>query len=66
MDHSYQRDTTRCHSYWSPTPMERAEAEKFIADFDDDHIAVHIQSNSDTDAEIEASVLNHLKELALR
>lgn len=65
-DISFQRDHTRCHSYWSPTPMDWDDAAAFIDGFEDHHLAVHIQSNSDTDAAVEARVLDQLKGMALQ
>lgn len=63
---SFERDTTRCHSYWSPTPMDRDGADEFIGTFGDHHLAVHIQSNSGTDAATEARVMDQLKGMALQ
>ena len=65
LERSNQRDTPRCHSYWSPTPMRSSEAEAFVAAFSDDHLAVHIQSNSRTHGGIENAVLDQLKGKAL-
>ncbi|MGM7669382.1 DUF6492 family protein [Microbacterium sp. A93] len=66
LDRSFQRGTTRCHSYWSPTPMGPEEAEEFIGAFGNEHIAVHIQSNSDTDDAVVNEVLDRLQKHALR
>ncbi|MFC7403022.1 DUF6492 family protein [Citricoccus sp. GCM10030269] len=63
-DRSFQRDSTLCHSYWAPTPMGVSEAERFISGFDDDHVAVHIQSNSDTDGSVVERVLTQLRAAA--
>lgn len=65
-DRSHQRDTTRCHSHWSPTPMGPAEAEQFITGFGEEHLAVHIQSTSATDDAITEHILDRLSGPARR
>lgn len=58
---SFQRDTTLCRSYWTPTPMGPAEAERFIESFGEDDLAVHIQSKSGTDENIVRSIVGRLE-----
>ncbi|PQZ91088.1 hypothetical protein CQ018_14070 [Arthrobacter sp. MYb227] len=59
---SYVKPNTLCHSYWSPIPLDRSGASRFIEAYDKNDIAVHIQSNSETPQEIIAGIVNHLSE----
>jgi Family of unknown function (DUF6492) len=57
---SFCEPTTMCHSYWSPVPMSEQEAESFVHDYEQQDIAVHIQSNSGTPTKIVDFVLSSL------
>lgn len=61
-DRSHQRETTLCHSYWEPEAMTAQDVDGFIAEFTDEHRAVHIQSNTDTDDQVFRAVLERLSE----
>ncbi|VXA99943.1 conserved hypothetical protein [Arthrobacter sp. 9AX] len=45
---SFREPSTLCHSYWSPTPLGRQEADAFVAAYNSSDLAVHVQSNSKT------------------
>ncbi|MGC5628587.1 DUF6492 family protein [Georgenia sp. Z1344] len=60
-DRDYESGTPRCHSHWSPTPMDAAEADDFVEGFGPEHRAVHIQSTSDTDDALVRSIVSQLE-----
>lgn len=61
-DRSYQRETTLCHSYWEPEAMEAADVDEFVSKFTEEHRAVHIQSNTDTQDQVFRTVIERLRE----
>ena len=46
-------DRTLCHSYWDPSPLSMVDAVRFIDELPDDDVAVHVQSNSRTPADVQ-------------
>lgn len=58
---SFAEPVTMCHSYWAPVPMTLQEADLFVDCYDDQDLAVHIQSNSGTPASIVDHVLSALQ-----
>jgi hypothetical protein len=58
----YSSEEPRCHSHWSPEPMDEDEAEDFVATFGPEHRAVHIQSTSDTDDRLIDSIVARVEQ----
>ncbi|GAA4760142.1 DUF6492 family protein [Citricoccus nitrophenolicus] len=59
-DRANQHATTLCHSYWEPEAMTAADVDGFVERFAEEHRAVHIQSNTDTDDQIFRTVIQRL------
>lgn len=57
---AFEASHTLCHSYWSPTPLTGEGAEKFVSQYDERDVAVHIQSNSGTPRQIVDGVVASL------
>lgn len=50
---SFISERTLCHSWWDPSPLDMRAAELFIGSVSPDDVAVHVQSNSKTPAEVQ-------------
>ena len=50
---SFASERTLCLSHWDPSPLDMRGAERFIGGLAPDHVAVHVQSNSRTPAEVQ-------------
>lgn len=48
----FTSERSLCHSWWTPTPLDRAGAESFLDGLRPDDLAIHIQSNSHTDDDV--------------
>lgn len=64
-DRSHQRETTLCHSYWEPEALTAHDVDGFVSKFTEEHRAVHIQSNTDTDDQVFHAVIERLSEPTL-
>lgn len=58
----YRSEEPRCHSHWSPEPMDEDEAAAFVASFGPEHRAVHIQSTSGTDDDLIEQIVSQVEQ----
>ncbi|AYG03183.1 DUF6492 family protein [Gryllotalpicola protaetiae] len=49
---AFTSDDPLCHSHWEPRPMTQLEARAFVDSIRPDDVAIHVQSNSDTSADV--------------
>ena len=49
---TFAADRSLCHSHWDPRPLDLAGAREFVDGLAPDDLAIHIQSNSSTPAEV--------------
>jgi hypothetical protein len=50
---AFVSDRTLCHSYWEPFPLSMRDAIRFVDELPEDDVAVHVQSNSRTPADVQ-------------
>jgi hypothetical protein len=50
---SFVSDRTLCHSWWEPSPLSMDQAIRFVDELSEDDVAVHVQSNSRTPADVQ-------------
>jgi hypothetical protein len=54
-------DSMLCHSYWNPTPLDRAELDGFVAGVSPDDVAVMISAKSGTPADVRHEALSRVR-----
>ncbi|WP_068158459.1 DUF6492 family protein [Rhodococcus phenolicus] len=51
-ERSFTSSSTLCHSHWGSAPLDKTGADRFLESIGADDVAIHIQSRSDTPADI--------------
>lgn len=62
---AFESDRPLCHVYWQRAPLDRTTAKEFVEGIADDDVAIHLQSNAHTPADVERYVRDAVRE-ALR